>query len=219
MEPVKKKVSILSILMISILLTGCTIVRMDTKSIDTIIDVILSKDNNLYNHVGKGYKYYIPRGVSYIDTNDFNDKLYSNGNYYYLYVDVIGYYYNQKVLYEEETSYYSRYIDMNGKEGYLVIKEQNGKYYIRFMYNYSLIETIVDKGDINDAVLDATYMLSTVKFNPNVVKLMIENTDIASREEKYDIFTSKQENNYFKLIESIEPDDSEDLEDSIDEKE
>lgn len=216
MKPVKKQISIL---LLCILLSGCTIVRMDTKSIDTIIEVILSKDNNLYNHVGKGFKYYIPRGVSYIDTNEYNDKLYSNGNYYYLYIDVVGYYYHQKVLYEEESSYYSRYIDINGKEGYLVIKEQNGKYYIKFMYNYSLIETIVDKGDINDAVLDATYILSTVKFNPNVVSLMIENSDITNREEKYDIFTSKQQNNYFQLIETMEPEDSEDLEDQSDEKE
>lgn len=211
MKPVRK---IISIIGLCILLTGCTIVRMDTKSIDTIIEVILSKDNNLYNHVGKGYKYYIPRGVNYIDTNEYNDKLYSNGNYYYLYIDVVGYYYNHKVVYEEEASYYSRLININGKEGYLVIKEQDGKYYIRFMYNYSLIESIVDKQDINDAVLDATYILSTVKFNPNVVKLMIENSDITSREEKYDIFTSKQENNYFKLIESIEPDNSEEIEET-----
>ena len=51
-------------------ITGCTIVRINTSSIDTIVDVILSKDNNLYNRVGRGYKYYVPRGVTYIDTNE-----------------------------------------------------------------------------------------------------------------------------------------------------
>ena len=71
------------------LLTGCTAVRINTDKIDTIINVVLSKDNTLYNTIGKGYKYYKPRGVTYIDTNEFNEKLYSNGNYYYLYVALL----------------------------------------------------------------------------------------------------------------------------------
>ena len=75
----------LIILMLCFLLTGCTAVRIDTTNIDNIVNVVLSKENNLYNRVGKGYKYYVPRGVTYIDTNDLNDKLYSNGIYYYLY--------------------------------------------------------------------------------------------------------------------------------------
>ena len=67
-----------------ILFTGCTVVRIDTTNIDNIISIVLSKKNTLYNRVGKGYKYYVPRGVTYIDTTELNDKLYSNGNYYSL---------------------------------------------------------------------------------------------------------------------------------------
>ena len=52
-----KKKAILLILLL--LVSGCTIVRIDTKNIDTIIDVVLSKNNTLYNQVGKGYKYYM----------------------------------------------------------------------------------------------------------------------------------------------------------------
>ena len=68
------------------LFTGCTVVRINTDNIDTIINVVLSKENTLYNTVGKGYKYYRPRGVTYIDTTEYNEKLYSNGYNYYLYV-------------------------------------------------------------------------------------------------------------------------------------
>ena len=71
----KKKVLLGLIL---ILLTGCTIVRIDTKSIDNITSVILSKKNTLFNRIGRGYKYYVPRGVTYIDSSGPNDKLYSN---------------------------------------------------------------------------------------------------------------------------------------------
>ena len=65
----KRLVSFLLIIFVSVfLVTGCTVVRIDTSDIDNIVDVVLSKDNSLYNHIGKGYKYYIPRGMIYIDT-------------------------------------------------------------------------------------------------------------------------------------------------------
>ena len=76
-----KKIFLVSV--IAFLLTGCTIVRIDTQSIDSILSVVLSKNNSLYNQVGIGYKYYVPRGVNYIDSRGNNDKLYSNGVYYY----------------------------------------------------------------------------------------------------------------------------------------
>ena len=70
----KKLVIIISLVLLTIT-TGCTAVRIDTTSIDNIVSVVLSKNNTLYNRVGKGYKYYIPRGVSYIDTNELNDNI------------------------------------------------------------------------------------------------------------------------------------------------
>ena len=104
----KKKV-LLIILMF--LITGCTIVRIDTTSTDTIVSVIPSKDNTLYNRIGIGYKYYVPRGVTYIDSTDTNDRLYSNGIYYYLYLNELSYYYQSSIKYKEDISkYYSKKI-------------------------------------------------------------------------------------------------------------
>ncbi len=175
-----------------ILMTGCTIVRIDTSNIDNIIDVVLSKDNKLYNRVGKGYKYYVPRGMNYIDTIELNDKLYSNGYYYYLYIDVISYYNKIDFDYKENSdAYYSRYIDINGKKGYLEINKVGNRYLIEFMYNYAKIEALVYEEDINSVVLNSTYILSTIKFNKNVIKLMLNDEYFINKEEKYDIFTSK----------------------------
>lgn len=186
---------IILIILSLILFTGCTIVRIDTANIDNIIDVVLSKNNTLYNRVGKGYKYYVPRGMSYIDTTELNDKLYSNGYYYYLYIDVISYYNKIAFTYKEnKDAYYSRYIDINGKEGYLEINKINDRYLIEFMYNYAKIEAMVYEDDINDVVLNSTYILSTIKFNNNVIKLMLNDEYFVNKEEKYDIFTSKIEN-------------------------
>ena len=185
----------LIIMLLSVfLLTGCTVVRINTDKIDTIINVVLSKDNTLYNTIGKGYKYYKPRGVTYIDTNEFNEKLYSNGNYYYLYVDINSYYYKKEFEYKENNeSFYSKYIDINDKYGYLEINEYKGKYLIEFMYNYAKIEAVVNKENINEVVLNASYILSTIKYNSNVIKIMLNEDYFTNKEERYDIFTPKIE--------------------------
>ena len=194
------------LLIFMLLVSGCSIVRIDTSNVDNIINVVLSKDNNLFNQVGKGYKYYVPRGMSYMDNTNYNDVIYSDGNYYYLYIDVVSYYYNKTNNYIiDEKAYYSNAININDKIGYLEINEQkDGRYFIEFMYNYSKIEVITDKKDINDAVLNASYILSTIKFNDNIIQTIL-NDEFLMAEEKYDIFTSKKEtNDFLKLDEEVE---------------
>ena len=188
----KKKVSLLLVIIL-LSLTGCTAVRINTKDIDNIVDVVLSKDNKLYNHIGKGYKYYIPRGVTYIDTVEFNDKLFSDGIYYYLYIDAISYYHNKEIEYQKDkNSVYFRKLDENDKKGYIDIIEQDGKYLIKFMYNYARIESIVDKGNINNVILNSSYILSTVKFNNNVIKIMLDEDYFKYKEEKFELFEREE---------------------------
>ena len=194
----------LAILLLVLLLSGCTVVRIDTSDLNNIVDVVLSKDNTLFNQVGKGYKYYIPVGVSYIDTEDFNDILYSNGNYYYLYIDTISYYYNVGKEYVlNNDAYYSRSININGKYGYLEINKQDDLYFVEFMYNFSKIEALVKEEALKEVILNASYILSTVKFNNNVITMMLDD-EFLVLEEKYDIFTSKKETNDFLKLEESE---------------
>lgn len=196
-----KKIAILFMLL---LLTGCTVVRIDTSSIDNIVNVVLSKENNLFNRVGKGYKYYIPRGVSYIDTIELNDELYSNGIYYYLYVDAVGYYYKSKVNYKENSNLYYSKVIKGDKDGYLEIKEDNGNYHISFVYNYAKIEAKVKKEQIEEVILNSSYILSTIKFNDNIIELMLDSDYFTNKEEQYDTFSKKNENNNFLVDVEIE---------------
>jgi hypothetical protein len=194
----KKILAFILILFVS----GCTVVRIDTTNIDTIVNVVLSKDNTLYNRIGNGYKYYVPRGVSYIDTDDLNDKLYSNGTYYYLYVDVISYNNEVEFEYEEkEDIYYSRKISLDDgfkNSGYLEIEKKNNLYYVKFLYNYARIEAMVDKDNINVAVLNSAYILSTIQFNSDVINLMLDEEYFTNKEEKYGVFakSDKTVNNF-----------------------
>lgn len=185
---------VLTIIMLLFLTTGCSVVRIDTSNIDNITNVVLSKNNKLYNRIGKGYKYYRPRGVSYIDTNELNDVLYSNGNYYYLYIDAVSYYYKAEINYKEnKDAYYSKSFGDN--KGYIEITKKGKKYLVEFVYNYSKIEALVKKKDINKVILDASYILSTVQFNDNIIALMLDSEYFTNKEEQYTKFKSKVENN------------------------
>ncbi len=183
----------LGIFLCMFFLTGCTAVRIDTADIDNIVNVVLSKDNSLYNHIGKGYKYYIPRGVIYIDTTDFNDRLYSDGNYYYLYIDAISYFYQKDITYKKsDDSYYYREINIDGKKGYINIKKVDDKYLINFMYNYASIESLVDKENIDSVILNCSYILSTVKFNNKVIRIMLDENYFKYKEEKFELFNDEK---------------------------
>lgn len=193
-----KKFALILVVVFVYFVTGCTMVRIDANSIDNIVNVILSKQNTLYNHIGKGYKYYIPRGVTYIDTIEFNDKLYSDGNYYYLYIDAISYYYQKNFEYEKDSnSYYYRDLDINGKKGYINIKSVDDKFLIDFMYNYAHIESLVKKEDINSVILNSSYILSTVKFNNNVIRIMLNEDYFKYKEEKFQLFDNEIKNENF----------------------
>ena len=196
-----KKVVIIFLLMI--LLSGCSVVRIDTTNIDTIVNVVLSKNNKLYNQIGQGYKYYLPGGVSYIGSDELNDILYCNGNYYYLYIDAINYYYQTKNDYKkDENLYYSRKFDTSegfNHTGYLEIKELDELYYIAFVYNYARIEAIVEEKDINDTVLNASYILSTIKYNYNIVELMLNEDYFINKTGKYDDYNTLEDSGKFEL--------------------
>ncbi len=187
----KKKVILLLIILLQV---GCTVVRIDTKSIDNITNVVLSKNNKLYNRIGRGYKYYVPRGVTYIDSSGSNDKLYSNGVYYYLYLDEVNYYYKKAVKYKEKNNvYYSKKINNNGKYGYLEITQKNKMYLVEFVYNYAKIEALVPQNQINETVLNSSYILSTIKYNKNIIKLSLQDNFLKETEETYQEFIKKNQ--------------------------
>lgn len=194
---------VILVLLMLILLTGCSVVRIDTNNIDNIINVILSKNNKLYNQVGQGYKYYLPSGVTYIESDEHNDILYCNGSYYYLYIDAINYYYQTKMEYTEDSNlYYSRKIKTSegfNHSGYLQIKEKDGLYHVEFVYNYARIETIVEESELRNTILNSAYILSTIKYNYNIVELMLKEDYFTNKTGKYNTYNIKDDSGNFEL--------------------
>ena len=181
-----------------LLLTGCTFVNVSDKKVDDIIDEVLTKNVQLYNNVFEGYKFYAPRGLKVIDKNKYNCKILSEDNVLYLYVDVVSYYYKVKNKFStNDKKVLSKEIDYDGKSGYIEITEVNNKYFVEFMYNYSKIETYIEKKYLNDAVLNMTYILSSMSYNDKVIETLIDEDTLDYKEEKFNIFESKTENSSF----------------------
>ena len=195
-----KKVFLLLVSLV--LLSGCTITRMDTKTYDEVIDKVLSLNIKLSNKVGKGYKYYAPRGVVRVDANTYNDVLKRDSTTYYLYVDVVSYY-NRVIesFTEDDKAVYSKSINYEDKYGYIEInKWKNGKYLLEIMYNYAKIEVIVDKSDLEVAFANSMIILSSVKYNNDILTNLVGENVLTSKEIEFNIFeTKKTESNFLEV--------------------
>ena len=93
---------IVLLLLITLCVSGCSVVRLDDQNLNELVDTVLSNESNLANQVFEGYKFYLPKGVSFFDKSDFNSVLLDHGYYYYLYIDVVSH--QHKVTTKLDTS-------------------------------------------------------------------------------------------------------------------
>ncbi len=179
------------------LFTSCSIKKVDISKTE-IIDTILKNEKKLTNKVSMGYKYYLPKEVSLVGRKDFNEIFYSKGENYYLYVDVVSYYNKIKLDYNEnKEAYYSKKLNYNDKEGYIEITKINDKYFVEMMYYYSKIEALVDEKNIDETVLNASYILSSIVFNDILVETKLGSFENVKKEENLNIFIPKREDGNF----------------------
>ncbi len=189
---------VISIFLSLLLLTGCTFVDINKSPTMDIINDVLSKKVQLYNNVFEGYKFYAPRGLKVIDKNKYNCKILSEDNVLYLYVDVVSYYYKAKNTFNvDKTKFLSEIINFDGNSGYIQVTEVNNKYFVELMYNYSKIESYIEKDSLNETVLNMTYILSSISYNDKVIETVIHEDALDLKEEKFDIFESKTEKSNF----------------------
>ncbi|MDD2469475.1 MAG: hypothetical protein PHI22_00900 [Bacilli bacterium] len=205
------------LLLISLIITtGCNIKQIDDKNIDKMIDTILGTNLNLHNQTSSGYKYYVPRGVRVIDSTSYNEKLYTNGHMYYLYVDVVSYHFKKTSDYKvNEKAYFSKKLDYNNKKGYLEINKIKNLYFVEMMYNYAKIEAFVSLDSLEQTVINASYILSSLKFNDTIIKLLFDEQVINFNEEQFKLFEPKRKEgdflDYFDEYEEYEEEIDEDL--------
>ncbi len=198
----KKKFILLSLLS-CVFLVGC--VPIQEMTLQEVIDNGTNRTVMVYNKYRKGYKYNLPKGLDVVDNSEYNEEIRSSDYIYYLYVDAVSYY--NKVIEKYEVSkkaYVSMQINYQDKYGYLEINElSNGKYFIEIMYNYAKIEVIVKEKDINVVVANALSVLSSVNFNDDVLKTLLDEETSQFKEFQFDIFetTTSVESEYLQAVE------------------
>ena len=202
---------------IMLLMTGCSVTKLDSNDLGKNVKILLSEKSSLYNVFYDGYKYYLPKGVGFVTKDDYNAVLKDSvGNKYYLYVDAIGYYNKIENTYKvNNKSHYSKKLDYNKKTGYIQIDEVDSSYYIQFVYNYAKLEALVDKKDLTSTVSNMCYILRSVKFNDKILDSLIGENTLDYKEENYSLFDSNSSNETFLgVVEKYETDDyKKDLED------
>ncbi len=204
----------LLVLLTLLVLTGCSITRIDNLDYKDINDRILSLNLRTYNKIGKGYKYYAPRGVVRTDSNSYNDVLRRGNINYYLYVDIVSYYYKTNPTYKiNKKAYYSKELKKGKKTGYIQITKKKDKLFLQVVYNYAKIEAYVTKDDLNQTIEDVSYMISSIKFNDSLLKKMYQSCNLASKEESYRLNVNKEKDG--KFIEYIIEYDKYDGEDDV----
>ena len=206
-----------------ILLTGCTIVNINTKDYKKNIDTILSNNKIYTNKNAIGFQYYLPNGVSDIEVNENNIKLISSSDVYYMYADLVSYYFLVDYGYEiDENAFISEELRYGDKYGYLEVNEDKGKYFIEMMFNYVKIESYVPKKHLYDALNNMSLILSSIKFNNDTVEnLLGEKKNSLSENESYNIFETKKTNNdnFLKYDEEYGTYDGDEAKDLIEKKE
>lgn len=178
------------------LLSGC--VKVSDKSIGDLFETILYVDNELSNTYMNGYSFYLPQGLKIINKSDYNLVIQSEKQKYYLYIDTIAYHYNTENLFVENNShFYSKKFDYNGKKGYVDIVDNGNNYFVVIMYNYAKVESYIDKDVFNKSMISICQMLSTIKYNDAIINNYIGNKGISYQEEKFNIFGTEVENDNF----------------------
>ena len=177
-------------------ITGCSDVR--KLSYDDIINNIATRANkdNVYR---TGYSYYLPRGMRVSDSTLYNESITDARYKYYLYVDIVSYY--KKVTKDytiNSNALVSKKLEYDGKFGYVEVNLlKNDKYLVEIMYNYAKIEVIVDKSNLNEAMLSIINILKSVEYNDSIIANLMGDDVLNFSEEEFNIFNTKgSESNY-----------------------
>ena len=210
----KKLIVLLSLV---IFVTGCSAVELSATDIGTNMKTLLTKKVDIYNVYFDGYKYFVPKGLKFLNKEEYNaiftDKY---NNKYYLFVDVIGYYHKTDTKYKVKNDiHYSKLLDYNDKNGYIEIKKIDDKFYVQFIFNYAKMEAYVDEDELAGVVTNMCYILRSVKFNDAVLESLIGDNILSYKEEEFTLFDTNESSDVF--LETADPESVSEKKDVFDE--
>jgi len=176
-------------------LTGCT--NIYDLDYDNLIQETLNEKKVKENTYLEGYKLYLPGHMTLIGDINSNNILYSYGDKYYLYVDLISYYNKKQNKYKiEYKDYeYSEEIRHDNKIGYVVVSESKGGKLVEVMYNYAKIEVVTN--DVKRAITNSLIVLKNIKYNYKIIDSMIGSNALVYDSELFTLMGPKGNSDNF----------------------
>ena len=195
---------IIGVILVLLSLTGCTKINFDSMTEDELINSVLYKEISLFNKNYEGYKLYVPRGLKVIEKNDYNLEILDEDSNYYLYVDIVAYYHNTEVEFSQKNNnYISKKINYGDKLGYLDVTEFDSKsYHVEYYFNYGKIEALINKDDLKQSLVNMTTILSSIDYSKDVIEALMSKDILNYKEEKINLFESKERTSSF--LEALE---------------
>ena len=195
---------VIGVILVLLTLTGCTTIDFNTMNEDELISSVLYKEVALFNKNYEGYKLYIPRGLKVIEKNDYNLEILDDDSKYYLYVDIVSYYHNAEMEFtQDKNKYISKKVNYGKKFGYLEVTEyEKDKYYVEYYFNYGKIESLIYKENLKPSLVNMTYILSSISYSRDVIEALMSKDILNYKEEKINLFESKEGTSSF--LEALE---------------
>ena len=172
---------LIGVIMLLLLVCGCS--NINNLSYNEIVSNSLNNKAKA-NTALKGYKIYLPLDMSLLNDENDNNVLYSFGDKYYLYVDLVSYYNKVSNNYKVNDDSNAIYSEILGNDGYVLVTQYNNEYFIEVMYNYAKIEVI--SSDIKNAISRSLVVLNSISYNDNVIETLLGNS-IDYNEEKFEL--------------------------------
>ncbi len=192
----------------ALLLTACTnqTYYLNNLTYEDIINISINETKTVTNINNKGYKYYLPTGFIVSKDNGYNQELLSDDNIrYYLNIDIVGYYYKNRMQSTHDINDYKYYeFEYKDKSGYLKITENNDNFFVELCYNYAIIEVEVKGSNLRYAISRGIVILNSIQYNDLVIEKNIGNNDIDSAETVYKIPEPKEKDSSKNILEYIE---------------
>lgn len=181
------------------ILTGCT--NIDNLDYSQVITKTLEENSLKTNTYLEGYKLYLPQHMTLIGDLAGNDILYSYGDKYYLYVDLVSYYNKKPNYYSIDSSNYtySHEITNNDKNGYVLVSKSKGGYLVEVMYNYAKIEVITN--DIKRAISDSLIVLKNIEYNYKIIDSMIGSNTLVYDSKLFTLGPEKNTDSFLQYVE------------------
>ena len=197
-----KKITIIICLLF---LTACTkqTYYINNLSYEDIINVSINDNVKTTNTNNKGYKYYLPTGFIVSKDNGYNQELLSDDNTrYYLNMDIVSYYYKNKMKTSHDLNDYKYYeFENNNKSGFLKITQNNDTFFVELCYNYAIIEVEVKESNIRYAISRGIIILNSIEYNDLIIQKYIGNNDIDNAETVYKIPEPKDKDSSKNILE------------------